>query len=57
VVEEGGMAMSWSWKLGRIAAIDVYVHFTFFLLLGWEALRDYQAHGDTVEAISGWFSS
>ena len=41
--------MSWSWKLGRIAAIDVYVHFTFFLLLGWEALRDYQAHGDTVE--------
>jgi len=52
-VEEGGMAMSWSWKLGRIAAIDVYVHFTFFLLLGWEALRDYQAHGDTAEAISG----
>ena len=45
--------MSWSWKLGRIAAIDVYVHFTFFLLLGWEALRDYQAHGDTAEAISG----
>jgi Zn-dependent protease len=47
------MAMSWSWKLGRIAAIDVYVHFTFFLLLGWEALRDYQAHGDTAETISG----
>ncbi len=45
--------MSWSWKLGRIAAIDVYVHFTFFLLLGWEALRDYQAHGDTAETISG----
>lgn len=45
--------MSWSWRLGRIAAIDVYVHFTFFLLLGWEALRDYQAHGDPAEAISG----
>ena len=50
--KKGGMAMSWSWKLGRIAAIDVYVHFTFFLLLGWEALRDHQAHGDTAEAIS-----
>ena len=25
----------WSWKLGRIAGIDVYIHMTFFLLVGW----------------------
>jgi len=27
--------MKWSWKLGRFAGIDVYVHATFFLLVGW----------------------
>ena len=30
--------MSWSWKLGRIAGIDVYVHATFLMLLAWIAL-------------------
>jgi len=30
--------MRWSWKLGRFAGIDVYVHTTFFLLVGWVAL-------------------
>jgi len=30
--------MKWSWKLGRFAGIDVYVHFTFLILIGWLAL-------------------
>ena len=30
--------MKWSWKLGRFAGIDVYMHATFFLLIGWIAL-------------------
>jgi Zn-dependent protease len=47
--------MSWSWRLGRIAGIDVYVHATFLLLLGWEALRHYRAHGDPAEVIGGLF--
>ena len=49
--------MSWSWKLGRIAAIDVYVHFTFFLLLGWEALRDYRPTATRSRRSAAWFSS
>ena len=46
--------MSGSWRIGRIAGIDVYVHFTFlFLLLGWVAISHYQAHGDLAEAMTG----
>lgn len=30
--------MPWSWKLARIAGIDVYVHATFFMVVGWIAL-------------------
>jgi len=27
--------MKWSWKIARLAGIDVYMHWTFLLLLGW----------------------
>jgi len=27
--------MKWQWKLGNFAGIDVFVHATFFLLIGW----------------------
>jgi Zn-dependent protease len=27
--------MKWQWKLGRFAGIDVYVHATFLILIGW----------------------
>ena len=27
--------MAWSWKLAKIAGIDVYVHVTFLMLIGW----------------------
>ena len=29
--------MKWRWKLGRFAGIDVYIHATFLLLVGWVA--------------------
>src|SRR3954454_24916125 len=45
--------MSGSWRIGRIAGIDVYIHFTFLLLLGWVAISHYLAHGDLAEAMSG----
>src|SRR2546428_2044101 len=27
--------MKWSWRIGRIAGIDLFVHVTFFILLAW----------------------
>src|SRR5512134_341643 len=27
--------MKWQWKIGRFAGIDVFVHATFLLLIGW----------------------
>jgi Zn-dependent protease len=30
--------MKWQWKLGRFAGIDVYIHATFLLIVGWYAL-------------------
>jgi Zn-dependent protease len=31
----------WSWKLGRVAGIDVYIHGTFLILLAWVGLSHY----------------
>lgn len=31
--------MKWSWKIACVAGIDVYIHATFLLIIGWVALR------------------
>jgi Zn-dependent protease/predicted transcriptional regulator len=33
--------MKWSWRVARIAGIDLYVHATFVLLLAWIGYREY----------------
>jgi Zn-dependent protease/predicted transcriptional regulator len=33
--------MTWSWRVGRIAGIELYVHPTFILLLAWVAMAHY----------------
>jgi Zn-dependent protease/CBS domain-containing protein len=33
--ENDPVAGRWSWKIGRIFGIDIYIHATFVLLLGW----------------------
>jgi len=45
--------MSWSWKLGRVAGIDVYVHATFLILLGWVALAEYLPTRSVAAAADG----
>jgi Zn-dependent protease len=46
--------MSWSWKLARIAGIDVYVHATFLMVVVWIALvywNQNQSVGAVVEGV------
>jgi len=45
--------MKWSWKLGRFAGIDVFVHATFFLLIGWIALTHWIEENSLAAVISG----
>jgi Zn-dependent protease/CBS domain-containing protein len=33
--------MKWQWKIARIAGIDVYMHTTFLLLIGWVAFSQW----------------
>lgn len=44
--------MKWSWKVGSVAGIDLYVHATFLLLLAWIGVTDWLA-GGTAAAVDG----
>ena len=35
--------MRWSWKVGALAGIDLRIHATFLLLLGWVAMSHWVA--------------
>ena len=39
--------MKWSWRIGQVAGIGIYVHFTFLILLGWLGLM-YLQRGESV---------
>lgn len=45
--------MKWSRKIGRLAGIDVYLHFTFLILLGWVALAGYLQRMRWQDALGG----
>src|ERR687891_568737 len=45
--------MKWSWKLARVAGVDIHVHATFLLLLAWVALLDYRLSGTAGGAARG----
>jgi Zn-dependent protease/predicted transcriptional regulator len=45
--------VGWSWRLGRVAGIDVYVHATFGFLLAWVAFVSYLPRRDVNDALAG----
>ena len=45
--------MKWQWKLGRYAGIDVYVHATFLLLIGWVGYSHWVEHQNWGEVLNG----
>jgi Zn-dependent protease/predicted transcriptional regulator len=45
--------MKWSWRLGVFAGIDVRVHATFFILIGFFALSYWAADQSLVSVVSG----
>jgi Zn-dependent protease len=45
--------MKWQWKLGRFAGIDVYVHATFLLLVGWVGYSYWLEHHNWGEVLNG----
>lgn len=45
--------MKWQWKLGRFAGIDVFVHATFILLLGWVGYSHWLENKDWGEVLQG----
>ncbi len=45
--------MKWSWKIGRLWGIDVYMHVTFLLIIGWLAVSYWFELHNWVAVISG----
>ena len=45
--------MKWSWKIGEIAGIGIYVHFTFLILLAWIAASHFLMGHGLPEVVSG----
>jgi Zn-dependent protease/predicted transcriptional regulator len=44
---------TWSWKLARIAGIDVYVHATFFMVIAWIAFVYWNENGTLASVVRG----
>ena len=45
--------MRWQWKLGTFAGIDVFVHATFLLLIGWIGYSHWLQYGTVAKVIEG----
>ncbi|MCE9606379.1 MAG: site-2 protease family protein [Planctomycetia bacterium] len=45
--------MKWSWKIGEVRGIAVYVHATFFILLAFAFLSDWSERQGLVSALEG----
>ncbi|MBI3162817.1 MAG: site-2 protease family protein [Chloroflexi bacterium] len=45
--------MKWQWKLGTFAGIDVYIHATFLLLIGWVGYSHWLEHQNWMQVLNG----
>jgi Zn-dependent protease/CBS domain-containing protein len=45
--------MRWSWKLGAVAGIDIFVHVTFVMLVAWVALSHWIVERSVAAALGG----
>ncbi len=45
--------MKWSWKLGEVAGIGVFVHATFFILIAWIGVSYWLASHSLVAVVAG----
>lgn len=45
--------MKWSWRIGRLAGIDIFVHMTFPLLLVWAGMSYYQVRRSPADVAVG----
>ncbi len=45
--------MKWQWKIGRFFGIDVYMHATFLLLIGWVAISHWTEQKSLAAVLSG----
>lgn len=45
--------MKWSWRIGRVAGIDVYLHATFLILVAYVAWIYYRIRGNPADALQG----
>ncbi|HJQ15254.1 MAG TPA: site-2 protease family protein [Anaerolineales bacterium] len=45
--------MRWQWKLGTFAGIDVFVHATFLLLIGWIGYSYWLQYGTVAKVVEG----
>lgn len=45
--------MKWSWRLGQLAGIGIYMHATFLILLAWVGMASYAANQSLLDVVSG----
>jgi Zn-dependent protease len=45
--------MKWSWRIGKISGIDVYIHATFLILLAWVGWQYWAESHDVVATLVG----
>ncbi|MDD4933452.1 MAG: site-2 protease family protein [Methylacidiphilaceae bacterium] len=44
--------MRWAWKIGVVRGIEIYIHFTFLLLVAWVAVGAYATRGSVADIVS-----